>query len=152
MTDAISNKLKNRTFADTVITCLICAAALAASVWQLVCFLNGEGKAYITNAVYDLLIFAEMGLLSLILLEIRKTGKPFSKQIITKLRVMAVILFIGGIMPSYTDIRIDDNTEMVSFAFDAQNILIIFIGVIIGIISEVFVYGLSLQEDNDLIA
>jgi len=65
---------------------------------------------------------------------------------------MAVILFIGGLMPSYTEIGVDAQTEMVTFTFDAKNMLIIFIGVIIGIISEVFVYGLSLQEDNDLIA
>lgn len=152
MSNTISYKLKKRTFADTVISCIICVAALAASVWQFVCFLNGEGKPFITNAVYNFIIFAELGLLSLILLEIRKTGKPFSKKIITKLRIMAVILFIGGLMPSYTEIGVDAQTEMVTFTFDAKNMLIIFIGVIIGIISEVFVYGLSLQEDNDLIA
>jgi len=80
MSNTISYKLKKRTFADTVISCVICVAALAASVWQFVCFLNGEGKPFITNAVYNFIIFAELGLLSLILLEIRKTGKPFSKK------------------------------------------------------------------------
>ena len=100
----------------------------------------------------SLVIFAELGLLALILLEIRKTGKPFSKKIITKLRLMAVILLAGGLIPSCSTIPVDDSQFAVTISFDMQNILIIGIGVIIGILSEVFVYGLSLQEDNDSIA
>ena len=153
MNKTISEKLKKRTFIDTVLSCILCFAALGAAVWQFMRFAgNMRLKEYLTNSLCSLVIFAELGLLALILLEIRRTGKPFSKKIITKLRIMAVILFAGGLIPSCSTIPVDDSQFAVSLSFDMQNILLIALGVIIGIISEVFVYGLSLQEDNDLIA
>ena len=153
MNKMISEKLKKRTFADTVLSCILCFVALGAAVWQFMRFAGDTIiTEYLTNSLYSLVIFAELGLLALILLEIRRTGKPFSKKIITKLRIMAVVLFAGGLIPSCSTIPVDDKQYAVSFSFDMQNILIIAAGVIIGIISEVFVYGLSLQEDNDLIA
>jgi hypothetical protein len=149
----ISEKLKKRTFIDTVLSCILCFVALGAAVWQFIRFAGDTlFMEYLANSLCSLAIFAELGLLALILLEIRRTGKPFSKKIITKLRIMAVVLFAGGLIPSCSTIPVDDSQFAVSLSFDMQNILIIAAGVIIGIISEVFVYGLSLQEDNDLIA
>ncbi|WP_294754760.1 hypothetical protein [uncultured Ruminococcus sp.] len=153
MNKMISEKLKKRTFIDTILSCLFCLAALVLSVWQFIGYADHTNmKEYLSNSLCSLVIFAELGLLALILLEIRKTGKPFSKKIITKLRLMAVILLAGGLIPSCSTIPVDDSQFAVTISFDMQNILIIGIGVIIGILSEVFVYGLSLQEDNDSIA
>lgn len=153
MNKTISEKLKKRTFIDTVLSCILCFAALGAVIWQLTCYAsNTDIKEYLSNSLYSLVIFAEIGLLALILLEIRKTGKPFSKRIITKLRIMAVVLFAGGLIPSFTTTPISEAEYSVSMVFDMQNILLLALGVIIGIVSEVFVYGLSLQEDNDMIA
>lgn len=153
MNNFISEKLKKRTFIDTILSCIFCLAVLVTAIWQFMRYVNHRNMTeYLTNSLYSLVIFAEIGILSLILLEIRKTGKPFSKKIITKLRIMAVILFVGGLIPSYSTVKLDDTNTLVSVTFDMKNILLIGIGVIIGIISEVFVYGLSLQEDNDLIA
>jgi hypothetical protein len=93
-------------------------------------------------------VFIELGLLSLILLEIRKTGKPFSKKIIIKLRVMAIVIMAGVFIPS----GFAENNSSLVITFDMKTVLIFFAGVIIGIISEIFSYGHSLQQDNDLIA
>lgn len=151
MNRMISEKLKKRTFIDTILSCIFCFAALVCAIWQFMCYVDHKNTGeYLINSLCALVIFAELGLLALILLEIRRTGKPFSKNIITKLRIMAVMLFAGGLIPSYATVPFSENE--ISLVFDMQNILKIGIGVIIGIISEVFVYGLSLQEDNDLIA
>ena len=152
MYKAISTDLKKRTFFDMILSCLLCAGALTAAIWQLIIFLNTRSAVYIGNAVYSCVIFAELGLLSLILLEIRKTGKPFSKQIIAKLRIMAVVLMAGGLVPRFTEVKLDEFSQDLAVSFDMTNLLVIFLGVIIGIVSEIFVYGMSLQEDNDLIA
>ena len=152
MNNMISTSLKKRTFADMIISVLICAGALIAAAWQFVAYLSKRDPIYLSNAVYSLVIFGELGLISLILLEIRKTGKPFSKKITAKLRFMALILIAGGAMPRFSEVSTEPLTYSVSVYFDMLNILVIFAGVIIGIISEIFVYGLSLQEDNDLIA
>ncbi len=153
MNKMISEKLQKRTYADTVLSCIFCFLAVACAAWQFVNFLiHPKEKEFLTNSLCTLVIFAELGLLALILLEIRKTGKPFSKKIITKLRAMAVILFVGGLIPSCVTSAVSESVVNVKFSFDMRNILTIGIGVIIGILSEVFVYGLGLQEDNDSIA
>ncbi len=153
MNNILSEKLKKRTFIDTVLSCFFCIAALVCAICQFIGYVGHQSaKEYLTNSLYALVIFAELGLLALILLEIRKTGKPFSKKIITKLRIMAIILFAGGLIPSCATTPLSDNELSLSVSFDMHNLLIIGIGIIVGIISEVFVYGFSLQQDNDLIA
>ena len=149
MNNTISTSLKKRTFADMILSVLICAGALIAAAWQFAAYLSKRDPIYLSNAVYSLVIFGELGL---ILLEIRKTGKPFSKKITAKLRFMALILIAGGAMPRFSEVSTEPLTYSVSVYFDMLNILVMFAGVIVGIISEIFVYGLSLQEDNDLIA
>lgn len=81
-----------------------------------------------------------------------KNGKPFSAAIIWKLRIIAVIIVAAGCMPSYVEVNTSDNTKIVSTTINFQNFFIIALGVIVGIISQIFVYGHKLQEDNDLIA
>ncbi|WP_295072379.1 DUF2975 domain-containing protein [Ruminococcus sp.] len=152
MNDSISKDLKKRTFADTFISCGLCFVELAFSVYHIIEYFRGGSPECISNAVYCFIIFAELGLLSLILLEIKRTGKPFSKKIITKLRAMSLILIVGGIMPRITEMTSKNGNEAISFTFSSMNMLVIFLGIIIGILSELFVYGMSLQKDNDLIA
>ena len=152
MNKMISEKLKKRTRIDTVLCCILCLAALIFAVIQFACYLeNTSTTELLTDSLCSFVIFTELGLLALILLEIRKTGKPFSKRIIVKLRIMAVMLFVIGLIPSHQTIPTSEVDYSVMI-FDMHNLLLLAIGVIIGIISEVFVYGLSLQEDNDMIA
>ena len=79
MNKMISEKLKKRTFIDTILSCLFCFTALVLSIWQFIGYVDHPNtKEYLTNSICTLVIFSELGLLALILLEIRKTGKPFS--------------------------------------------------------------------------
>lgn len=150
MNYSMSAKLKKRTFTDTVISCILCAAAIVFSACQVISFFSTDDPQHISYAVYFFIIFAELGLLSMILVEIRKTGRPFSAGIITRLRIMAIILMAGGLMPNLSNV--EESGTILSMNFDIKNLIIAFLGVIVGIISEIFVYGRDLQEDNDTIA
>lgn len=159
----LSKDLKKRTFADMIISIILCAGAAAYLISMLVSFLNNGMPEYITNMLYTAAIILELIMLISIFLEIRKKGKPFSKSVIIKLRIMAVLLMIVGCVPNLmlvpngpveemTDLFTEEISSMRVVYFGTQNLLVILLGVIIGIISEVFVYGGKLQEDNDLIA
>ena len=63
---------------------------------------------------------------------------------------MAIVLMAGAIMPNLSNA--EESSTLLSADFDIKNLIIAFLGVIVGIISEIFVYGRSLQEDNDMIA
>jgi hypothetical protein len=152
MNNTLSTDLKKRACADTIISCLLCFAELGFSVYHIIEYIRGGSPECISNAVYSFVIAVELGLLSLILLEIKKTGRPFSKKIIIKLRAMALVLIVSGLMPRIEEITSEGGNEAISFTFSSMNMLVIFLGIIIGILSEIFVYGMSLQKDNDLIA
>ena len=147
-----SEKLKKRTSIDLVISCIIGIAGAVAGIVFLIRFIGGAPRQYLTNAVYSLALAAETLLMSMILIQVRKNGTPFSQPVIRLLRIMAVILFLTGLMPSFVEVESEPNMVAVTTTFNFQNFLLFAIGAIIGIISEIFVYGKALQEDNDLIA
>lgn len=152
MNDPKITSLKKRTYADMVLSGLLAAGALIAGIYSLITLVDNGPKQYLTNAVYSFAISFVLFLLCLILANVRKNGKPFSVAIIWKLRIIAVILIAAGCMPSYVEVNISDGMTVVSATVNFQNFLIMALGVIIGVISEIFVYGHKLQEDNDLIA
>lgn len=144
--------LKKRTCIDLILSGIIGIAGAVAGIIFLIKFGDGAPKQYLTNAVYSLALAAETLLLCLILIHVRKKGTPFSKAVIVLLRIMAVILFLAGLMPSFVEVESEPNMVAVSTTFNFQNFLLIALAAIIGVISEIFVYGKALQEDNDLIA
>lgn len=80
------------------------------------------------------------------------------KQIINKLRTLAVLVIVTGLIPDALTPIIDDilNGSATQFAyklvFSEKNVIIAIVGVVIGIVSEMFVYGYELQDDIDSIA
>lgn len=111
-----------------------------------------------TNGIYAIFIMGIALILAFMLLEVHKNGKPFSKRIINELRILAVFIIIGGILPDAISNLISNavhgtstlmNTEMI---LNAKNVIVSVIGVVIGIVSEIFVYGYELQDDMDSIA
>ena len=123
MNDSMSKALKKRTRIDTVLSCVFCLAALVFAVIQFACYLeNTSVTEHLTNSLCSFAIFTELGLLALILIEIHKTGKPFSKRIIVKLRIMAVMLFTVGLIPSQQTIPTSE-VEYSVMIYDMHNIL-----------------------------
>ncbi|EXM37613.1 hypothetical protein RASY3_13890 [Ruminococcus albus SY3] len=154
MNPKISGKLKKRSIINSVVIGLLCFTSLVVAICEFISYINNPQMIeLLINGIYTLAIFSELGLLAMILLEIRKTGKPFSKKIITKLRIMGFILFVtGALVPPYYTIPISEHEYCRALNYNTTNILVIGISIIIGLISEVFVYGLKLQQENDLIA
>ena len=92
-------------------------------------------------------------IVSLIFLDLRKNGKPFSKAIILKMRILSVLIMIGAFLPNiFAGLSTLSNGNTMVIGLNPKTLLIAMLGVIIGILSEVFVYGYELQDDMDLIA
>lgn len=152
--------LKKRTKADMVCSLIIAVIAICVAVLQFVTYVSTEGTnvAYLTNGIYALFAFGVTLILFLMLLEVHKNGKPFSKRIINELSVLAVFVIIGGIIPNalttviHNEIYRLDSQIDIEMVLCAKNVIISLIGVVIGIVSEIFIYGYELQDDMDLIA
>lgn len=92
-------------------------------------------------------------IVSFIFIEIRKNGKPFSKVIIWELRILAITIMVGAYAPDIITNIVAGNTVFIEYIiFSSKNLLITALGVSIGMLSEIFVYGYELQEDMDSIA
>lgn len=105
------------------------------------------------EAVRALVISVSFVLLSLIMVEINKDGKPFSKGIILKLRVLAVWIMVGAYIPNIAVCVAEFvKTSVTTVLFNIDNVFVLLLGATIAIISEIFVYGYELQEEMDSIA
>ena len=154
------NSLKNRTKADMVFSFVVAviAAGVAITEFWVYFSMDGSVEKYLTNGIYAIFIMGIALILAFMLLEVHKNGNPFSKRIINELRILAVFIIIGGILPDAISNLISNavhgtstlmNTEMI---LNAKNVIVSVIGVVIGIVSEIFVYGYELQDDMDSIA
>jgi hypothetical protein len=159
MKDKKAESLKKRTFADMICSFVIATVSLFVFIIKLWVYFSA-GKTYpghIIYGLYALFVFAFTIITGLILLEVSKIGRPFSKKIINKLRVLAILVIAAGLLPDSAAIVIHNTFNPAAkvgfeFVFSTKNLIISVVGVIIGIISEIFVYGYELQDDIDLIA
>ncbi|NLK65771.1 MAG: DUF2975 domain-containing protein [Tissierellia bacterium] len=160
MEDKKAESLKKRTFADMICSLVISAISIYVFITEMWTYFstNGAFPKHITRALYALFVLGFTLITGLILLEVCKTGKPFSRKIINKLRVLAILVIVAGFLPDAVTPIVDDMLNGAStqigfkLVFSEKNIIITVIGVVIGIVSEIFVYGYELQDDMDSIA
>lgn len=148
MKDPNVEALNKRTRLDVICT-LILAGVFAFNAGSKL-FLHDPGTA--CSSIFLFVIFLLTGL---IFLDIRKNGKPFAKSVITKMRILAVTVMCSGCVPEFINSIAHSSGEAVEFELRLDDRLVLFtmlLGVVIGMLSEVFVYGHALQEENDLIA
>lgn len=87
------------------------------------------------------------------LVEVRKGITPFSMRNVFKLRAIAVLSFFVALLPvAINAISSIILFKYLTFEFSSLNFYIISIGIVFGIISEIFKYGSNLQEEMDQIA
>ena len=101
------------------------------------------------------LITAALLILSFLLNDIHKNGKPLTQANVTRLRIMAVLLFASPLLPVLAKILagfLDPTATSMQFTFGFEEILLFVCGIIVGIISEVFLYGTVLEEEMNQIA
>lgn len=164
------NELKKRLHSDTIATYIITAALAVISVIRFANFLivldsvkiagdNYKGTApeiLLSESILYIFIAVVLLLLSLILGEIHKTGRPFSKKAIGRLRAMAFVLIFASIIPNTASSMVCDflDADALSFSlgFESINLVVMIFGVVMGLVSEIFKYGFELQENMDSIA
>lgn len=117
---------------------------------------NAHEFAYLLKQqVFYIILFIVLILINKILLEIKNTGKPFSKSIIKSLEMMSGIVMLAGVLPEAVSLFagiIDKTVLEKGFTFDYDNIFQIIIGFVIAFIARIFKYGYELQSDMDQIA
>ncbi len=164
------NALQKKIYTDTLFTYIITAGLAIISVVRFLNFLTnvdsvkiaGENfigtapEILLSDSILYLFIAAALFLFSLILGEIHKTGRPFSKKIIKNLRAMAFILIFASIIPNTVSSIVcgffDADALSFSLGFESINLVVMISGVVVGLFSEIFNYGFELQENMDSIA
>ncbi len=159
-----SKVLVERIKRDTFYTKLMAGAVACVSLIFLVRFITTiiSGNYAQNNLQSDAANFVRAGcgaaafvMLSIILSEICKTGKPFTKGIEKKLRSIAWVLVFSPMAAIFADTLagfIDSTATSSQRHYTTVDWIILMFAVVIGIISEIFHYGVNLEEDMDSIA
>ena len=148
MKDPNVEALKRRTLIDTVCSFVFAGVFAAAAVGKL---LTHSAGTAVGNAILCVVFL----LTGLIFTDIRRNGKPFAMSVIRKLRILAVTVMCSGFLSDFAESFARSKALAEPFELNLDDRFIIFtvlLGVIIGILSEVFVYGHALQDDMDQIA
>ncbi len=158
--------LKKRTKGDSLCCFFAVVIAFFMTISELKAYIVTEGNnpEHLINSMYGIFAFVIMLLMGLVLFDLHKNGKPFSKKIINLIRAIAIVTIFAAIVPdSFTPIldevyHVVTKNSAVYIKLDigsvlcVKNIFISLIGVVIGISTEIFVYGRALQDDVDSIA
>lgn len=151
--DKRSTALNKRLNTDRIITLVVAFLMLFVGALQFIGFAKSNDPAAIRRGIHAVFSAAALILLYIGLNRIASTGKPFDTKIINILRAMAIVIIAGGLLPPFVEgfISVTQGNTF-ELRFGDIDIFIPLAGVIVGILSEIFVYGKDLQEDNDLIA
>lgn len=85
--------------------------------------------------------------------EMKKGRTPFSRYCVRILRCVAILSFLLALLPKFADIVGSIIVfQYVTISFSSLNFYIISMGVVFGVISEIFDFGCELQNDIDQIA
>ena len=107
----------------------------------------------IKETINCLIVESILILLYLILLTVKKGNSPFTKKSVVMLRIMAGLCIALALLSPVIGMV----GSFVTFGYyagkiSAMNLYILIMGVVFGLIGEIFKYGIMLQEDSDSIA
>jgi magnesium-transporting ATPase (P-type) len=157
------SKLVKRLKADAVCSWMLAAIFVLSAVSYLVRIVvliqsgnyeGGELENLIPELTRMLCIAVAQILLSAILSEIIKSGRPFLAGNVKKIRAMAVILMASFPLEVLSTMVLGfaDSRHNTGIIINFGSLAIMFMGAVVGIISEVFFYGKELEEEIDQIA
>ena len=166
------NNLKKRLRGDIIITYVFTGAVILAGILRLVGAISrianraGQNEAYFTelrsamnSSVSLLFIGAALIFFCLVLAQIQKTGKPFSKASVKYLRIMSIILCLATVAPIFTDIAASFLDPFCAvegdgfhFIIGSISIVTLIFSAVVAIVAEIANYGCGIQEDLDSIA
>ena len=146
-------ELNKRLKGDMMITLIVTVVMAFIGVAQTINFFMKGDITLLKRGIQAIVMMLPLLIVYLILKRIEKTGKPFDEKIVKMLRILAFMIIIAGVLPTFVETFANlVRFETFTVEFNGFDLFIPLLGVIIGIISEIFVYGKELQEDNDLIA
>lgn len=108
---------------------------------------------YSVRAFQCLLGAAVFFMMYLIFVQVQKEHTPFTRKNVRYLRIAAVLTMLLGLLPGAVKLFMSIvvyNSTYVPFTVGA--LLTVVIGIVLGMISEIFMYGCAVQEDLDQIA
>lgn len=147
--------LKKRLKGDAI-CCIIVAIVMGMfAVAELSMYFSCDGAFpdMLKGSVQGLVMSISFVIISLIMVEITKHGKPFSKRIIVKLRVLGIWVMISAYLPDAVPCLVEFVRNNEGYFFpEISHVFVSFLGILLVIISEIFYYGYELQEDVDSIA
>ena len=164
------NNLQKKLYGDTFLCGVITVGAAIVGIARLCSFfslnarLGKDGtledyavlKDHLDVGVTGTLLAAALVFLFLTLLEIHKTGRPFSKSICRDLRTMGWLILAAGLSRTVTDVIsgfiTPFNSDIYFVLADARTLLLAVFAAVVLIFAEVVNYGCSIQEDLDSIA
>jgi hypothetical protein len=130
--------------------------------WIIAIIFLGISVYYFFNITKDSNLFVRMScitvaqiLLSVILTSIVRNGRPFIEGNVKRIRTMAIVLLASfplEMIASMTAGVLKKGNSTGEIKIDFAGLMIMFIGAVIGIISEIFFYGKELEEEMDKIA
>lgn len=163
MNKKTSNELVKRIKGDTFFNKIIAAIGFVVALLYLLRFVttlisrnfeNNDLQLYAESFVKTGCLAVALTILSSILNEICKTGKPFTANIVKKFKHIAYVLIAAAPLAIIASniAGFFDPTALTGFTISASDLLMLIFGAISGIISEIFYYGTELQEEMDMIA
>lgn len=162
-TESLKKRLQGNSICAWIFAVLMCFIALT-DVFTAVNGLIKSGSMGTTYTespalslgagIRNVILAVVLILLALILTEIKKNGRPFTKENFRKLRAMAILVISCSVIPMMVSsvAGFFDAKATFQLTFETRDFWFIVAGIIIGIISEIFYYGYELQEDVDSIA
>ncbi|MCR5803368.1 MAG: DUF2975 domain-containing protein [Clostridia bacterium] len=148
-----SASLKKRISADRYCSLVFAIIEFAIGMWQIVRLISENDEFALKRSIHAFTGAFAIFFVFMILSRVSKTGKPFDSTVINYLRAASITIIAGGVLPFFAAMILGVVNES-GFSIEIANIdiLIPMVGITLGIVSEIFVYGRDLQEDNDLIA
>lgn len=108
---------------------------------------------HVSRIVRSVLIEVIFILLYTMLLQVKNGFTPFSRYCVSILRTVAIFSFLLALLPAIADIVGSMLIfRYITINFSSLNFYIVSIGVVFGILSEIFKFGCELQEDINQIA
>lgn len=161
--DKKSKELQKRIKTDSICTRVIAGGIGILAIAVLIALITSivdpkpdqvAPEIILGNLVRIVFVFVTFIILSMFMQDLYKTGKPFTKKSITRLRAIAIISMIGAVLPELVSsiAGMFDADAVFTLEVNFADIIIILLAAVFGILSEVFEYGYELQQEMDEIA
>lgn len=164
MKETISTALVKRVKSDKIICGMITVGTIIGAVIYLFRVIttilsgNYEGndlQGYVYTLTEAVCAAISLVLLCRILGEIAISGKPFTVTNVKRMRIMAVLLLASvptaAVLTSLAGF-LDPTAMSIGFIISFGDMMMLLFGAIISLLSEIFHYGVKLEEEMDQIA